>query len=139
MTYARRATAMKGINSYAKIGLETQVMSASPERLITLLFAGARTSMAQAMLHLDAGRIAERGAALSKAIRIVEEGLRASLDMKAGGELSTRLEHLYDYIVRTLLSANLNADRAQIEQADALLANIEEAWLTSVDPTSATI
>src|SRR5690606_8149757 len=61
MTYAARRPAGYSARSYTDIGLETQVMSASPERLITLLFNGARAAIAQARLHLESGRIAERG------------------------------------------------------------------------------
>ena len=113
------------------------MLIARPERLITLLLAGAREAIAKARIHLDNNRIAERGAAISKAIRIVDEGLRAALDLKAGGELAANLERLYDYVIRTLLAANLRADRAQLDHADALLANIEEGWRTSVDKTVA--
>lgn len=133
MSYAGRASGLRAINAYANVGLETQVLSASPERLITLLFAGARAAIGQARLHMQAGRIAERGSAISKAIRIVDEGLRAGLDMKAGGDLAENLDQLYDYVVRTLLSANLTSDSAKLDEADALLENIGEAWKTSVD------
>jgi len=136
MTYSR-GSGLKAIQSYSSVGLETEVLSARPERLITLLLAGARAAIAKARIHLDNNRIAERGAAISKAIRIVDEGLRAALDLKAGGELAANLERLYDYVIRTLLAANLRADRAQLDHADALLANIEEGWRTSVDKTVA--
>ena len=136
MTYSR-GSGLKAIQSYSSVGLETEVLSARPELLITLLLAGARAAIAKARIHLDNNRIAERGAAISKAIRIVDEGLRAALDLKAGGELAANLERLYDYVIRTLLAANLRADRAQLDHADALLANIEEGWRTSVDKTVA--
>ena len=136
MTYSR-GSGLKAIQSYSSVGLETEVLSARPERLITLLLAGARAAIAKSRIHLDNNRIAERGAAISKAIRIVDEGLRAALDLKAGGELAANLERLYDYVIRTLLAANLRADRAQLDHADALLANIEEGWRTSVDKTVA--
>lgn len=135
MTYSRRS-GLKAIQSYATVGLETDVMSARPERLITLLLAGARAAIANARIHLDNNRIPERGAAISKAIRIVDEGLRAALDLKAGGELAANLERLYDYVIRTLLTANLRADRTQLDHADELLANIEDGWRTSVDKTA---
>jgi len=121
------------VRSYADIGLETQVMGASPERLITLLFTGARTAIGQARIHLQEGRVAERGAAISKAIRIVDEGLKTGLNMEAGGEIAANLASLYDYIVRTLLTANLRADLAQLDLADRLLADLAEAWQTSID------
>ncbi|MGE8636786.1 MAG: flagellar export chaperone FliS, partial [Achromobacter piechaudii] len=121
------------VRSYADIGLETQVLGASPERLITLLYLGARAAIGQARIHLNEGRIAERGAAISKAIKIVDEGLKTGLNMEAGGDIAANLALLYDYIIRTLLTANLKADVEQLDIADRLLADLAEAWQTSID------
>ncbi|SEK08359.1 MULTISPECIES: flagellar export chaperone FliS [unclassified Achromobacter] len=134
MTYAaRRPTGSYSVRSYADIGLETQVMSATPERLITLLYQGARAAIGQARLHLQEGRVAERGTAITKAIKIVDEGLKMGLNMEAGGDIAANLSRLYDYIVRTLLMANLKADVEQLDIADRLLADLAEAWQTSID------
>ncbi len=134
MTYAaRRPTGSYSVRSYAEIGLETQILGASPERLISLLNMGARAAIGQARLHLQEGRITERGAAISKAIKIVDEGLKTGLNMEAGGEIAANLARLYDYIVRTLLMANLKADPEALETADRLLADLAEAWQTSID------
>ncbi|CAB3696016.1 MAG: flagellar export chaperone FliS [Achromobacter pulmonis] len=134
MTYAaRRPTGSQSVRSYADIGLETQVLGASPERLITLLYLGARAAIGQARIHLQEGRVAERGAAISKAIKIVDEGLKTGLNMEAGGDIAANLSRLYDYIVRTLLTANLKADAEQLDIADRLLADLAEAWQTSID------
>ncbi|MBB1624509.1 flagellar export chaperone FliS [Achromobacter sp. UMC71] len=134
MTYAaRRPTGSHSVRSYADIGLETQVLGATPERLITLLYLGARAAIGQARIHMQEGRIAERGAAISKAIKIVDEGLKTGLNMEAGGDIAANLARLYDYIVRTLLMANLKADPEQLDIADRLLADLAEAWQTSID------
>jgi flagellar protein FliS len=67
-----------GANAYARVGVETGVMGSSPHRLIVLLYQGARRAISQARMHLQQGNIAERGAAISKAIRIIEGGLQQS-------------------------------------------------------------
>ncbi|WP_191578085.1 flagellar export chaperone FliS [Achromobacter insolitus] len=134
MTYAaRRPIGSYSARSYADIGLETQVMSATPERLITLLYQGARAAIGQARLHMQEGRVAERGTAITKAIKIVDEGLKMGLNMEAGGDIAANLSRLYDYIVRTLLMANLKADVEQLDIADRLLADLSDAWQTSID------
>src|SRR5690606_5795573 len=114
--------------AYARIGLETEVETASPVQLISLLFDGARAAIKRARLHLDHGNIQARGLAISKALDIVTNGLRASLDHNAGGEVAVQLDALYDYIQRCLLLANLHADAARLEEADKLLANLADAW-----------
>lgn len=134
MTYAaRRPTGSHSVHSYAEIGVETQVLSASPERLVSLLYMGARAAIGQARIHLQEGRLMERGTAITKAIKIVDEGLKMGLNMEAGGDIAANLSRLYDYIVRTLLMANLKADVEQLDIADRLLADLAEAWQTSID------
>jgi len=136
MTYApRRGIGSSGsVRSYADIGLETRVLGASPQRLITLLFDGARAAVGQARLHMQQGNIAARGTAISKAVEIVDSGLKASLDPDAGGELAANLRNVYDAIVYNLLQANLHADAGRLDLADRLLAEIGDAWRVAVDP-----
>jgi flagellar protein FliS len=138
MSYAtqRRPYPPGSAKAYANIGLETSVLAASPNRLISLLFSGARTAIAKAKIHMEAGQIAERGKAITHATRIVDEGLRQSLNLTAGGELAENLSQLYDYILRSLMMANLKADMSQLETADRLLADLQEAWQQAVDPQS---
>jgi flagellar protein FliS len=114
--------------AYANIGLETRVMSASPTQLITLLFEGALSAIFKAKTYLANGQTAERGQAISKAIDIVDSGLKKSLDMEAGGELSKSLANLYDLIVHHLMKANLDADLEKLELAQKMLASISEGW-----------
>src|SRR5690606_24238319 len=117
-----------GAQSYAQDGLETSVNNASPEKLISLLFDGARAAIARARLHLEHGNIQARGVAISKAIDIVANGLKAALDHDAGGEVAANLLSLYDYIERCLLLANLHAEVARLDEADKLLSELASAW-----------
>jgi flagellar secretion chaperone FliS len=115
-------------SAYAQVGLQTQVQTASPHQLILLLFEGALSAMQIARLHLESGDVPKKGKAISQAIDIMTNGLKASLDTKAGGELAERLSALYDYIVRRLLMANLNNDLAALMEAKTLLEEIHSAW-----------
>src|SRR6202008_3899603 len=96
-----------GVNAYAKVGIETGVTSASPHKLIVMLFDGALVAVNSAIMHMKAGNIPDKGAAISKAILIIDSGLRASLDKKAGGEIAEGLDALYEYMGARLLQANL--------------------------------
>ncbi|WP_460428101.1 flagellar export chaperone FliS [Azotobacter armeniacus] len=119
---------MRGASAYARVGVETGVMSASPHQLIVMLFDGAHAAIRAARLHMQAGNVAERGKAISKAIDIVNKGLLAALDHERGGELAGRLEQLYDYVSRLLLQANLRNDERSLDEASALLEQIGSAW-----------
>jgi flagellar protein FliS len=117
-----------GAQAYQKVGLESAVLSASPHQLVVMLFDGALSSMVRARLFLEQGNIAAKGEALSKAINIIENGLKAGLNMDVGGDLPRNLSALYDYMVRRLLHANLRNDAGAIAEVETLLANIADAW-----------
>lgn len=118
----------RGTQAYAQIGVESAVMSASPHQLIVLLFDGALSAMVRARLFMQQGELAAKGEALSKAINIIDNGLKAGLDNEKGGELAENLSSLYDYMIRRLMQANLRNDVAAIEEIEGLLTNIADAW-----------
>ena len=117
-----------GIQAYAQVGVESAVMSASPHQLVVLLFDGALSAMKKATILMEQGDIPGKGQALSKAINIINNGLRAGLNHEAGGEIAGNLDDLYEYMTRRLLQANLNNDLAAIEEVERLLTNIADAW-----------
>jgi flagellar protein FliS len=118
-----------GANAYARVGVQTGVMGASPHRLIVMLYQGARQAIARARMHLQQGNIAERGKAISNAISIIQSGLQQALNKEVGGEVAARLDALYTYMGRRLLEANLQQDEQMLVEVDRLLATLEEAWL----------
>ncbi|MFL9869677.1 flagellar export chaperone FliS [Paraburkholderia fungorum] len=118
-----------GANAYARVGVETGVMGASPHRLIVMLYQGARQAIAQARMHVQQGNVPARGEAIGKAIQIVESGLQLSLNLEVGGEIAERLDALYAYMSRRLLEANINQSEAMLVEVDGLLATLEEAWI----------
>ncbi|PWC17409.1 flagellar export chaperone FliS [Brenneria corticis] len=117
-----------GSQAYARVGLESGVMSASPHQLIVMLFDGAKSAMVRARILMQQGDIANKGIALSKAIDIITNGLKAGLDVEKGGELAENLSALYDYMAQRLMIANLHNDVKVIEEVEALLENIADAW-----------
>jgi flagellar secretion chaperone FliS len=121
-----------GAGAYARLGVETQAMSASPHQLICMLFDGAITAIGMARHHIAEGDVAAKGSAISKAVGIVANGLRASLDAKAAGaagtELVANLSALYDYVIRRLLQANLRDDPRALDEAQSLLESVASAW-----------
>lgn len=121
--YARNAA-----SAYAQVGVQTGAMSASPHKLIAMLYDGARGAIARAKFHMEAGEIVAKGNAISKAIEIIDNGLRAVLDHSAGGEIAADLEALYDYMSRRLMLANVRNDVALLSEVDRLLEDLAGAW-----------
>jgi|YNPMSStandDraft_1061717.scaffolds.fasta_scaffold06731_4 flagellar protein FliS len=117
-----------GVSAYQQVDLETAVQTAEPHQLILMLFDGALLAIAQAEVAIEQRNIPQRSAAINKAIAIVIEGLKGSLDVKAGGELGERLAALYDYIAERLMHANALNSAAPLAEAATLLRTIRDAW-----------
>jgi flagellar protein FliS len=83
---------------------------------------------------MEAGDVAAKGKAISHAINIIDNGLRAALDHEAGGEIAADLETLYDYMSRRLLLANLRNDATLLDEVDKLLEGLASAWSQISDP-----
>jgi len=117
-----------GVQAYQKVGLESAVLSASPHQLVVMLFDGAHSALVRARLFLEQGNIPAKGEALSKAINIIDNGLKAGLNMEVESDLPENLAALYDYMVRRLLHANFRNDAEAIVEVEVLLNNIADAW-----------
>ncbi|RPE04626.1 flagellar export chaperone FliS [Candidatus Pantoea deserta] len=118
----------QGSQAYAKISLESQLAGATPHQLIAMLFDGAHSALLRAKIYFEENNIAKRGEMISKAINIVDNGLRSSLDHEKGQQIAADLDRLYDYISRLLMQANLHNDVSKLEEADKLLTDIADVW-----------
>jgi flagellar secretion chaperone FliS len=115
-------------NAYAKVGMESSLHAADPHMLIAMLYQGALLAIANAKNSIQRNDIPAKCKAISHAIRIISEGLRASLDKKAGGQIALDLDALYEYMCVRLANANLNNDIAMLDEVARLLGEIKGAW-----------
>ena len=118
----------KGINAYAEIGLETGVLAADPNKLTIMLYEGAITACYSAIVHMQRKDIRNKGAMLSKAIMIIESGLRMSLDKQAGGGIAENLDSLYAYMSYKLAIANTCNQPELVHEIIKLLIELKSAW-----------
>ena len=125
-----------GAKAYSKIGLETDVISGEPHRLILMLFDGALLCIQKGRSHLAAKRIAQKCQALSTAIEIVDMGLLASVDPRHDQEFANRLISLYRYVTMRLLQANVRNDVKALDEAEKILRDLRGAWL-QIGPANA--
>jgi len=123
-------SAKLGANAYSNVGIETGVTTASPHKLILMLYDGALVSLTTALVHMKSGNVAEKGKAISKALLIIDSGLRASLNKKSGGDIALNLDALYEYMTNRLLQGNLHNEAAPIEEVYKLLLDLKSAWDT---------
>jgi flagellar protein FliS len=115
------------MNEYKKAGVHAEVMDADPHRLIQMLMEGALERISIAKGAMQQKNVALKGERISSAISIVE-GLRGSLNMEAGGDISANLESMYDYMTRRLMEANLKDDVEMLDEVADLMRKIKSGW-----------
>ena len=117
----------RAASAYKRVSVETSVDGASSHQLISLLFDALMESLSLARLALESGDQEVKARHLSKAVRLIDEGLKASLD-EAGGEVTGNLRTVYSYSVRCLTEANLKNDVDKIGEVIGLIEPIADAW-----------
>ncbi len=122
------AAARSYADSYHRVHVETGIEAADPHKLVEMLFQGAIDAISKARGALERQDLRVKGEQISKAVRIVEEGLRAALDPVSGGQIARDLDQLYAYVVRKLTLANIRNDDAALAECVSLLLPVREAW-----------
>jgi flagellar protein FliS len=113
---------------YRRTSVEIDIHGASPHRLVAMLFDGFNEALAQAQGAMQERNIELKGRALGRAVRIVDEGLKAALDLEGGGQLAKDLRDLYAYVTIRLTQANLRNDATALEECKRLIAPLQQAW-----------
>ena len=115
-------------NAYSNVHMETSVEAADPHRLVSLLLDGALSAIAAAQGAMASRDIAAKSRAIGRAVGIVEDGLRGSLDLKAGGEVAATLYDLYSCVLVRLTEAHAKNDVALLRECTTLLMPLRDAW-----------
>lgn len=117
-----------GAMAYSKVSVQSKVDISSPHGLILMLFDGALQAIDQGRLAIEKKDYTNKVLLLNKAIRIVDEGLRAAVDFNAGQEIAQNLYALYSYISATLLSASIHNDLEKLAECRMFLDDLRSAW-----------
>lgn len=115
-------------NNYNDVGASTSIEGASPHKLVSLLYQRVVSEISVARGAISRNDIAGKGKAISLAVRIIEEGLIAPLDMTAGGAIAVNLRDVYEYLVRRLTLANLKTDDAMLKECAELTDVLRSGW-----------
>lgn len=120
--------ARKAAAQYQTVSLESGALAGDRHRLIAMLYDGVLNEIAQAQTALASRDYARKGLATNKALRILDEGLRAALDPTHAPELAGNLDALYEYCHRRLLEAHVANDAAAYQEVAQLLGGLRDAW-----------
>jgi flagellar protein FliS len=127
----------RAASAYQRINVETAMHTMDQHQIVNLLFDGILNSLATARGALARGDIAGKCVAVSRALKIIEEGLMTGLDTVDGGELASNLEALYNYATLRLILANARNDDAIFQEVQRLIEPIAQSWKAiKAQPTS---
>ena len=118
----------RAANAYQRINVETSMHTIDQHQLVALLYEGVLSSIATARGALARGDVLGKVNGISKAIRIIEEGLSTALDKVDGGELAQNLGDLYDYCLHRLILANARNDDAMMMEVMRLIEPVALGW-----------
>ena len=118
----------RSASAYQRINVETSMHTIDQHQLVSLLLEGLLQAVATARGALARGDVPTKCSSITKAVRILEEGLMTSLDQEAGGDIAANLEAVYDYSVRRLIQANARNDDAMLQEVYRLIEPISQAW-----------
>jgi len=115
-------------HAYRQVGVSTSVESASPHKLVEMLFDGYMDALAQARGAMRNKQIEIKGKSITRAVRIIDEGLKACLNLREGGPLAQDLSALYSYLTTRLTQANIRNDEAILDECVSLVEPLRQAW-----------
>ena len=115
---------MINVNAYQQYQYNS-IMSASPERLVLMLFEGAIKFVKLARKAILEKDIAGANNNLTRAQDIIAE-LNQSLDMSY--DISQNLAGIYDFLYRRLVDANVKKDAELLDVVESMLKELKDTW-----------
>lgn len=109
----------------AQLYQKNSVQTASPAKIILMLYDGAIKFCHIAQEAMDAGDIEKTNLNIQKAQKIIVQ-LRVSLDTKY--PVSQEFDKVYDYVYRRLVEANMKKDKEILEEALKHIKTMRDTW-----------
>lgn len=117
---------MRAHRAYAATQRETAVSSARPIDLVVMVYDRLLDHLRSAQLQMAAGT--DPTESLTKALELINQGLRSCLDMARGGEIARNLAGIYDWASRDILRARLRRDSQLIQGVIDAMQPLAQAW-----------
>jgi len=127
---------MNVVNPYLKQYKKSQVETATPEKILILLYDGAIQFLNKAKIAMDENSTEQIHNNIISCENIILEFMQ-TLNLKEGGSLAQNLYRLYEYLYNTLVSANLNKNAKQLDEVLGHLKGLRETWQKAIDISNA--
>lgn len=115
------------MNPYLKQYQTNQIQTATPEKILIMLYDGAIQFLNKAKKEIENKNIQEIHNNIVGAQRIIAE-LMNSLDLEVGGHVAVNLYSLYEYLHYRLVQANIKKDSAMVEEVLGHMKDLKETW-----------
>ena len=119
-------------NKYIKQYQTNNITTATPEKLMIMLFDGAIQFLQKAKIAIEEKNLQERAKNIEGARKIVRELMR-TINLENGNDVSKRLFRLYNQMAMKLIKANVSRNVSLIEEVITDLTNIRWGFQKAID------
>lgn len=119
-------------NKYIKQYQASNVNTATPEKLMIMMFDGALQFLQKAKIAIAEGNLKERSINIDGARKIIRELMR-TIDLENGNDVSKQLFKLYNKMAMNLIKANVQRNAALIDVVIEDVLNIRWGFQKAID------
>lgn len=119
-------------NKYIKQYQTNNITTATPEKLMIMLFDGAVQFLQKAKVAIDEKNLQERATNIEAARKIIRELMR-TIDLENGNDVSKSLFRLYNKMAMKLIKANVSKNLSLIDDVIVDLTNIRWGFQKAIE------
>lgn len=120
------------MNAYMNQYQTNQVMTASQEQILIMLYDGAIRFCRQAIAASEAGNTVAKLERISKTFAIITE-FSNSLNHEIGGEIAADLDGLYHFMMRELSNGRKDSSGVHLRNVERLLIDLRQTWGEAIE------
>jgi len=119
-------------NKYIKQYQTNNITTATPEKLMIMLFDGAMQFLQKAKTAIEEKNLQERSSNIEAARKIIRELMR-TIDLENGNDVSKQLFKLYNRMAMNLIKANVSRNSELIDEVLTDLSNIRWGFQKAIE------
>ena len=125
-------------NKYIKQYQANNVNTATPEKLMIMLFDGALQFLQKAKNAINENNLKERAKNIDGARKIIRELMR-TIDLENGNDVSKQLFRLYNRMAMNLIKANVQRNVSKIDEVITDITNIRWGFQKAIEIQNGTV